>query len=448
MQLTWKQWRWILLWAANIVIIFAVWFSVSGVRIGLGYTPTLLAISRLGGLLAMYCLLVQLWLIGRSKLLEADFGLDRLTRIHRWNGFAAVLLVLLHVPTLLAAYAPVYGVPIPQVLPQILQTYEDTTKALIAEILLFIVAGTSLMIARRRLKYEWWYYIHLATYIIIILAVGHQFENGRELVSVPWFRAYWYALIGLSALSILYYRFIMPFWKWNKHRFRVRSVESIGGNVFTIHIAGRDVEHFAYRAGQFAKVWFVARGFWIEDHPFTIALEPGNDEIRISYKVLGDFTAKLEHLPKGTPVVVDGPYGRFTLDVARTKKLVMIAGGIGITPFRAMLGELAKNAAGRKIELFYSVKNADEFVLLDELKTLLKTSGGTLHTVVSEGKGKADVHGMLTADVLKDRLGSLDRRDFYICGPPPMMQAIQEQLRDAGVEPELIHTEQFSLIKS
>lgn len=448
MQMTWKQWRWVLLWAVNIVIIFAVWASVSAPLIGTDYSQTLRAISRLGGLYAAYTLLVQLWLIGRAKLLEADFGLDRLTRIHRWNGFAAVLLVLVHVPTLLASYAPVYGVQIPQVLPIILENFEDTTKALIAELLIFGIAASSLVIARRKLKYQWWYYIHLLTYVAILFAFGHQVHNGRELLQVQWFNYYWYGLFIASFAMIGFYRFFMPFWRWNKHRFRVARVEKLSAKVFHIYISGRNVADFEYRAGQFAKYWFVARGFWVDEHPFTISIEPGGEELRITYKILGDFTSKLSKIPKGTPIVIDGPYGRFTLDRIQSKKVVFIAGGIGITPIRAMLGELAAQKRSLKAQIFYSAKTTDEFVMLDEIRPLARKADAALHLVASEGSGKADIRGLLTADVLRQELKALTNTDFYICGPPSMMKALRRQLRAAGVSNEHIHTEEFSLVKS
>lgn len=448
MQMTWKQWRWVLLWAVNIVIIFAVWLSVSAPLIGTDYSQTLRAISRLGGLYAAYTLLVQLWLIGRAKVLEADFGLDRLTRIHRWNGFAAVLLVLVHVPTLLASYAPVYGVQIPRVLPIILENFEDTSKALIAELIIFAIAASSLVVARRKLKYQWWYYIHLLTYVAIVFAFGHQVHNGRELLRVQWFNYYWYGLFIISFAMIGYYRFFMPFWRWNKHRFRVARVEKLSVNVYHVYISGRNVAGFTYQAGQFAKYWFVARGFWVDEHPFTISIEPGGEELRITYKILGDFTSKLSRVPKGTPVFIDGPYGRFTLDRIQSKKVAFIAGGIGITPIRAMLGELAAQKRSLKVDVVYSAKTTDEFVMLDEIRSLTRQAGATLHLVASEGGGKADIHGLLTADVLRKELKTLTSTDFYICGPPSMMKALRRQLRAAGVSNELIHTEEFSLVKS
>ncbi len=446
--MTWRQWRWVVLWAANVVIIFAVWATINLAKIGTDYTQTLLALSRLGALYAGFTLLVQLWLIGRPRQLEDDFGLDRLTRIHRWNGFAAVLLVLVHVPTILAAYAPVYNVAIPLVLPILMRNLEDITKAFLAELLLFVVAASSLVIARRRLKYQWWYYIHLATYLVIALAVGHQFSNGRELITLPWFRAYWLLLYLVTALMIAYYRFFLPFWKWHRHQFRVaRVVEEVSG--FTsLYLRGRDLQNFRYTAGQFAKYWFVARGFWAEEHPFTISIEPNSQELRITYKNLGDFTAKLAQIPEGTPVVVDGPYGRFTLDRATQKRLVFIAGGIGITPMRAMIGELARQNDKREVWLFYSVRDAKELALKGELERLARELNLTIRYVITEGKLKGAIQEMLTADILERELGKLTKADFYICGPPAMMNALRSQLKAKRVPSEFVHYEQFSLVKS
>ena len=449
MKYTWRQWRWILLWGINLVIIFAVWSAVSLPLMSTGYTALMLGFSRLAALLAGYTLLVQLWLIGRGKWLEADFGLDKLTRIHRWNGFAAVLLVLVHVPTILLAYAPVYNVQIPQVLPILMGNFEDITKALIAEILLFIVAGSSLVIARRRLKYEWWYYVHLATYLVILLAVGHQLSNGKEILALPWFKAYWMGLYVTTAASVLYYRFFLPFWKWNKHKFRVARVVHETKGVSSIYLRGQNLQNFRYEAGQFAKYWFVAKGYWLEEHPFSFSVEPNGQELRITYKNVGDFTAKLDRIPIETPVVVDGPYGRFTSELASQPRLVFVAGGIGITPIRAMLGELAQSGDKRELWLFYTARSVDDLALKREIESLTKDVKLKLRYVITEGevKGRGMTQELLTAKILQREVGTLEQTDFYICGPPSLMTALRSQLVDAGVARELIHYEQFSLVK-
>lgn len=449
MKYTWRQWRWILLWGVNLAIIFAVWAAVSAPAIATGYTATLLAFSRLAALLAGYTLLVQLWLIGRGKWLEADFGLDKLTRIHRWNGFAAVLLVLVHVPTILMAYAPVYNVQVPAVLPILMQNFEDITKAFIAEILLFVVAASSLVIARRRLKYEWWYYIHLVTYLIILLAVGHQLTNGKEILTLPWFKVYWLGLYVITAASILYYRFIMPFWKWNQHKFRVARVVSETNGVTSLYLRGQNLQNFHFEAGQFAKYWFVGKGYWLEEHPFSFSHEPNGQELRITYKNVGDFTAKLDRIPVDTPVVVDGPYGRFTAGLATQKRIVFIAGGIGITPIRAMLGELARTQDKRELWLFYSARTSSDLALKREIESLAKDLKLKLRYAITDNStmSKAVIHEMLTADIIKREVGALSKTDFYVCGPPAMMNALKQQLVEAGVSKDLIHYEQFSLVK-
>lgn len=448
MKLTWKQYRWIGLWAANLLFIIGVWASLSWKGAMTGTTPVMLmSFSRLAALLAAYCLLVQFWLIGRSPWIEQDFGLDKLTRIHRWNGFATVTLVVLHVFSLFNAQSLILGVEIPGAVQYVLSNYEDTTKALIAELSLILVVVSSLVIVRRKLPYEAWYYVHLLTYIAIVFSFGHQVHNGLHLLSNEWFRAYWYGLFALSAILFVLFRFIRPFWHWQRHRFRVTRIVEEANGVRSIYIGGKNIQAFSYTAGQFGKFWFVAKGFWLEDHPFTISIEPGGEELRITPKELGDFTTRLKKLPVGTPVVIDGPYGRFTADVATTKKLVMIAGGIGITPMRAMLGALADAKDIREVILYYSVKSPAEFVFTDEIKALQKDLKLTIYRHVTEGAERGMRHDLLSADVIKNDLGKLSSADFFVCGPPGMTLALRKDLAKAGVKSENIHYELFSLVK-
>jgi len=450
MKYTWKQWRWIGLWVANLLLILAVWASLSLSNFGLGSSSSLMAVSRLAGLLAAFTVLTQLWLIGRGRFLERDFGLERLSRVHRWNGFLAVIFVVLHVLTLITAKSAILGIAPPEVLPHILANYPDTLKALIAELALFAIVISSLVIVRRRLKYEYWYYVHLLTYVVVIFAFSHQLTNGQHLLSIEWFRLYWIALYFLSIGTFVAYRIVRPFWLWNKHRFRIARVVEEANGVHSLYISGRDLQNFHYEAGQFAKFWFVAKGYWLEEHPFSISIEPRNDdthELRITPKAVGDFTTKLPAILEGTPVVIDGPYGRFTTAVATHKKLVFVAGGIGITPIRAMLGELASASDKRDLTLFYSAKSAGELVFKYELESLAKRLKLKMHYIVTDGSMPEAQSEMLTGIDIKHTLGKLAKTDFYVCGPPAMMQAIKQGLVAEGVLKTDIHYEQFSLIK-
>lgn len=447
-QLTWKQWRWILLWLAQIVLITTVWLISSSNLIGTGYVPTLISFARLSGLLAAFTVLTQVVLVSRVTFIEKDFGLDRMTRMHRWNGFAALLLVLLHVPTLVLAYATVYGVQPPEVLPLFFKNFEDTLQAFIAEILLVIVAVSSLVIARKRLRYEWWYAIHLLTYLVVLFSFGHQIDNGRELTKIEWFRTYWIALYGIVFLLVAYYRFARQLLLYKRQDFRVARVVQEASGVHSVYIRGNKIRNFQYSAGQFGKFRFLTKGYWLQEHPFSFSVEPNSDELRISVKTLGDFTANIAQLPENTRVIVDGPYGRFTTERITQKRVVYIAGGIGITPIRSMLGALAEAGAKEKVWLFYSTKASSERVFEKELARISRDIDLTLRNVVQEDPKKQDIGGMISVGVLKKELKNLDSTDFYICGPPGMMRAIKAQLLDADVAPVNVHTEEFSLVKS
>src|SRR5205823_3432242 len=107
-----------------------------------------------------------------------------------------------------------------------------------------------------------------------------------------------------------------------------------------VHLTGRDLRRVGTQAGQFFLWRFITRDRWWQAHPFSLSAAPDGQALRITVKALGDFTARLREIHPGTPVFAEGPYGTFTAARRRQPRAVLIAGGIGITPLRALLETL------------------------------------------------------------------------------------------------------------
>jgi ferredoxin-NADP reductase len=112
----------------------------------------------------------------------------------------------------------------------------------------------------------------------------------------------------------------------------------------------------------------------------------------------------------------------------------MIAGGVGITPVRALLEEMPGDTA-----VVYRAAREDDVILRAELDDLARERGADLHYVVGRGQG------LLSPDHLRALVPDIAERDVYLCGPPPMIDAIHSSLRQAGVARRQIHTERFEL---
>lgn len=422
--------------------ILLAWSQTNLALFGENLASSLIALSRLSALLGTFSILLQFILISRAPWLEPAFGFDKLTRIHHYNGLAAFTLITAHIILIIAGNAMLAGIPLPAQLLVFVRHFSYVWLALIAYLVLLVTIPTSIVIAKRRLKYELWYLIHIFNYAVIFLALWHQVVNGLTLIGNDWLRYGWYGLHVLVLTNLVVYRFLLPVRLQIKHRFRVEKVTGDTNGVRSIYVKGKRMDEFVFEAGQFNKWRFLQKGFWKEEHPFTISIEPNGEYLRLTPKSLGDYTSRLDDIKPGTPVVISGPLGTFTLQRTHNRKLLFIAGGIGITPLRAMMGAADKTY---DITLLYAAKNRSELALKDELELLAAEKGFKVNYVLSAEKVKGYLHGYVNKKLLQKAVIDLSDRDVFLCGPPPMMGAVGEALKELGVDKSAIHTEKFSL---
>lgn len=438
-RITLAQQLLILLWGTLLVSVIVLWAPMGTQLISSSPSGLLLGIGQLLGLLATFFALTQFMLMGRAAWIERAFGLDRIAHFHRLNGYAAMTLILLHPVFITLSHAAALETDPASAFRTILSSYPNVVWALVAVILFVAVAASSVYIVRKHLKFETWYLVHLMVYLAITLASLHQFTSGSTLLSSDLVRYYWFGLYGFVALNLLIWRFGLPVYNFMKFGFRVSRVEPETPTVVSVYIKGRGLGHFKIKPGQFIMVRLLTRELSREEHPFTVSWIPHEGELRISVRVVGDYTKKLLLLKPGTPVVVSGPFGRLTSDVAVTGRRLFIAGGIGITPLRA----LAEEAVNENIDavLLYANRNSRDVPLKEEIDGLgIKTT-----YVYSDEAVKGAERGLIDGEMIKRLVPDFKERDIYICGPPPMMATLVQVLTERGVPPEQIHYESFSL---
>jgi len=141
----------------------------------------------------------------------------------------------------------------------------------------------------------------------------------------------------------------------------------------------------------------------------------------------------------GTRVLAEGPFGVFTGAVRRRAKVLLIAGGIGITPVRALVEELAGD-----VVVLYRALAEHDLVFRSELDELARKRGFGLQYVVGD-HATADGARLLSADHLLELVPDVAERDVYVCGPPAMTEAAVREVRGAGVARRHIHAERFAL---
>jgi predicted ferric reductase len=208
-------------------------------------------------------------------------------------------------------------------------------------------------------------------------------------------------------------------------------------------VTGKNMKNFKYAPGQFAKWIFLAKGYYLQSHPFTISVEPGHDFIRLSAKGVGDFTKTLGQMPVGTKVLLDGPYGVFTPALSPNKKVLMIAGGSGITPLRAMVPVML--AEDRNVAMVYGNQTVAETMLANELTVLAQDPQFVWHNVLSADPTAPGEHGYITAELIIKLVPDARKRAVFLCGPPIMVQKLLPGLVALGISEDYIHYERFSL---
>ena len=307
-----------------------------------------------------------------------------------------------------------------------LSSYPDILASAVAFALLVMVAVTSVRIARRRLKYETWWVVHLYTYIALALAFAHQIATGASFRRPPpgpghMGHGVGGALPGWS-LSIA--------WACPSPATCATSCASSGcarkRPACTPSSAGAGAwTACAVTGGQFFQWRFLTRGLWWQAHPYSLSALPRPPMLRVTVKAVGDHSSAIAALRPGTRVWVEGPYGAFTHHAQSTGRVALIAAGVGITPMRAMLEDLP---ASVDVAVVVRASSSEDLVHRDEIAALVAERGGRAFTVLGP-RHKA----RLDARALRHLVPDLGQRDVYICGPSGFSQSVVSAARQLGV---------------
>jgi predicted ferric reductase len=431
-------WRWALALfaAANAAVVVALWLAGTGEDADAG--GALAEAARLCGLLGAYLALVTVLLLARIPLLDRLTGFDRLTVWHRRTGVACLVLLLCHAVLITVGYAIADDISVPAEVERLITGYPGVITAIAGLGCLLAVVGSSVVIVRRRLRYETWYFVHLYAYAGIALAFSHQLATGTAFVGRPLARTYWTGLYVATVALIVGFRLLLPVARSLRHRLRVERVVEEAPGVVSVEIGGVALDRLRARTGQFFTWRFLTRDRWWEAHPFSLSAAPGSQRLRITVKGVGDYTARLRALRPGTRVIAEGPYGSFTTAARRRRRVALIAGGVGITPIRALLEDMPGGPGD--IAVVYRALRPEDVILRAELDALAQRRGVELHYVVGDHRDGA----LLSPAHLQALVPDIAARDVYVCGPPAMTAATRAALDRSGVPRRHVVTERFA----
>ena len=233
--------------AAGALAAISLWWQETPPIHGLGDWQT--NAGRITGLAAGYGVVVLVALMARLPPLEQGIGADRLARWHAMGGRYVVSLVVTHALLITWGYAVTAHTNVVSQAKILLVSYPDVLAATFGGLLLVGVGISSARAARRRLRYETWYYLHFYTYLAVALAFSHQFADGAEFMTSLGARVVWGSMyVGVGA-AIGWYRFVTPARQAARHRLRVLSVQPEGPGVVSIVITGRHLTELRAEAG-------------------------------------------------------------------------------------------------------------------------------------------------------------------------------------------------------
>src|SRR3954453_24010782 len=216
---------------------------------------------------------------------------------------------------------------------------------------LAMVVVTSIRAARRKLRYESWYLLHLYAYLGVGLALPHQLWTGQDFLASPARTVFWWGLWIASAGAVLIWRVALPLWRSARYGLQVTSVVPEGDGLLSVHMTARRGTTMPAEAGQFFSFRFLSGRGWARAHPYSLSAAPDGRSLRITVKDAGDGSAVLRPLRPGTRALVEGPYGRLSARARTRPKVAFIGAGVGVTPLRA-LAEALDYAPGDAVLLY------------------------------------------------------------------------------------------------
>jgi predicted ferric reductase len=395
--------------------------------------------GKMAGLAAAMLLMLQFTLSARLKPLDRAFGMDRVLRFHGKLGATAVVLACLH-PFLL------FAAPAEQIGPLRWSVWPEMLGAAVICILL-LIAMTSLWRVFLGLRYEQWWWIHQLVFVAAVAALAHAMLLGNDMDE--WYiRIPWLAVFTAYAALFVWVKVVKPMIR-RRHRLSVAEVRRRNHDVTEFELAlpaGRSFEH--QMPGQFGFLRFLSPHVDKQMHPFTISSAPSSSAITFTIKASGDWTSTLPQLAPGDHAVVEGPFGLFSYR-ARTqpgRRLVMIAGGVGLTPMLSMLRTLSREEPSRPVLLIWANRKRKDIFAGEELEEIAeKMQDLRIIHILSHEEGYEGEQGFVDRSKLERWLSEEDRKAVvFLCGPPPMMDMVGEALRSLGFPRRRIFTERFS----
>lgn len=430
---------------APVLLVAVIFSSNPGYYGSVGFVPMVL------GAVAYTLLNAQLILSARPKWIESAFGLDRFYRFHGLMAVIAIILAFAH--KLLEGKA----------FPESFQTkLGDMALVLfigVSALALVFMADTlirlfrplrwvrSLFVRLKVGKYNVQRILHNASVAAVVLVFVHVMLTYSA--HDPLVKAFYILYFGGAMGFYLYHKIFRKLLagKW----FTVETVVPESGSMTTLLLKPQNGAVFPYLPGQFGFLRVFQHGISSEEHPFSISSQPLEKEhLRMTIKNLGDWTSGVQKIEPGSKVLLDAPYGRFSPPLYDCREgIVLIAGGVGITPMLSILRYYAQADRRQKIMLLWGVNRQEELICQSELRAMENEMEHFMFLPVANDPGFAGKKGYITRELvertLREQNADIQKQHYFFCGPAPMWASIRKNLKTMGIRERMIHAERFSL---
>ena len=447
-------------WGVTIVLCLipvVLWVDIHPLSTIQGFSPTMLAIGRVTGLVGMVMYALNLVYATRLRFLERWFGgLNRVYIAHHLLGGLALIFLAFHPFFLSMRYLQVSMKQAALILlpngltplSALLNTKAEMHAAVIEQWAVFLgiiafwgMVGLLLITFFVKIPYRVWLFTHKFLGVAFFLAGLHVLFVTSDTTKSGALK-YYILLMTAIGLAAFVYRTLMGKILIRKYQYKLAAVKTEAGNVTHMEFDPMQ-QKMSYKPGQFVFVRFLNAGhdkISKEWHPFSISSAPADNMLRLSVKGLGDYTNNLINIKPGTVAEIEGAYGRFTYTNVKNLNQIWIAGGIGITPFLSMAQTLPQT--GYKIDLYYSVKTSSELIDWQKLYDTAMAKDGNFRVIPYIGDQQPS---FLSADFIEQTSNGFKGKEIFLCGPPPMMKSLRQQLKAKSVPSTSIHSEEFAM---
>ncbi len=435
--------------------------------------------GKLAGLTGFLFLSFLIFSGETARFFDRFFGINKIILFQRKFALITALFVISH-PIFFILSTKSFSYLIPSFI------LTPLTFGIVSFYLFIIIMISSFLY--KRISYKIWQYLHILIYLLFFFSLYHAIKIGSDSDLLPIKSIYLTALI--SILIGLVYRTFYKIKQRVSEKFFLKEIKKETEDTFTLILETK--KNFSFKAGQFCFLRLKRKGIYAR-HPISISSFPDEENLMFTIKLKGRFTKEALNLKIGEEIIVEGPFGIFTIDDTigrnKDKNLIFIAGGVGITPFFSMIksnlhldygktnsnlqvGEIASQSAvfpsspkprqtphfsveyktegfgdiKRNITLFYCSKTIKGTIFKKELDKIKENWLKNIY-IMSEDvyQGNVNETGIINKELIKKYLDEekIKNSVFYICGPEKMKECATKELKELGIKKENIIIEDF-----